>query len=128
MTVPAPFRARRTPYQYSPLTDRENRTHGGISSTGVSANMSNSEKARAAAFIKGDLGRKVVSVMIKKVFPGTSDAAVAALAAPVLGISVRHARRLIKGEHDASSSIVLALICLVGFEAALGLMLRAIVK
>jgi hypothetical protein len=57
--------------------------------------------------------------MLRKAFPGDSDNERAERGAPVLGISVRHFRRLLNCEHDAKLAQVLAVLILVGFEAAI---------
>lgn len=128
MTVPAPFRARRTPYtNTAPNTGHETHTHG-INGTGGSAHMSNSERARAETFVGSGASRKVVSNMMWRAFPGPSEAAVSERASLVLGLSDRHARRLLRGEHDASATIVMALMALIGFEAALSMIIKGAIR
>jgi hypothetical protein len=56
---------------------------------------------------------------MRRAFPGDSDNERAEAASPVLGISVRHARRLLNCEHDAKAPQVLALLVLAGFEISL---------
>ena len=56
---------------------------------------------------------------LRRAFPGDSDNERAIRGAPVLGISVRHFRRLLNCEHDAKVREVFAVIALLGFEAAL---------
>jgi hypothetical protein len=57
--------------------------------------------------------------LLWKAFPADSELAVAEQAAPVLGISVRHARRLLRGDHDPRLKHFIAVAALVGWEAAL---------
>lgn len=71
------------------------------------------------SILSGDRSRVVFAAMLRRAFPGDSDNERAERGAPVLGISVRHFRRLLNCEHDAKVSQVLAVLILVGFEAAI---------
>jgi len=73
----------------------------------------------ARAILRGERGRIVFAEMLRRAFPGDSDNERAERGAPVLGISVRHFRRLLNLEHDAKVSQVLAVVILIGFEAAI---------
>jgi hypothetical protein len=59
--------------------------------------------------------------MLWKAFPGDSELAVAERAAPVLGLSVRQVRRLLRGEHSARVEHVFAVSVVLGFETVLSM-------
>jgi hypothetical protein len=62
--------------------------------------------------------------MLRHAFPGDSDNERAERGAPVLGVSVRHFRRLLNCEHDAKAPQVLAVLVLIGLEAAIKIIFR----
>lgn len=78
---------------------------------------SNSRSARA--MLRGSTSRETFAAMLRRAFPGDSDNERAIRAAPVLGLSERHVRRLLNCEHDAKVREVFAVFALLGFEAAL---------
>lgn len=84
--------------------------------------LSNSRAARM--MLRGTVSRDLFAAMLRRAFPGDSDNERAIRGAPVLGISVRHFRRLLNCEHDAKVREVFAVIALLGFEAALSVFHR----
>lgn len=60
----------------------------------------------------------MVDRLLRLVFPAQSERAIAERAAPVLGLSERHVRRLLRQEHDASVTTFVTLMLLAGFEVA----------
>lgn len=86
--------------------------------------LSNSPRRTAQVMLRGTVSRKIYAAMLRKAFPGDSDNERAMRGAPVLGISVRHFRRLLNCEHDAKVPEVFAVIALIGFEAALSILHR----
>jgi hypothetical protein len=72
----------------------------------------------------GETGRRIFAAMLRLAFHGDSDNERAERGAPVLGISVRHFRRLLQCEHDAKVPQVLAVFLLIGFEAAITIINR----
>lgn len=82
-------------------------------------NLSDSKVARG--FVVGHRGRKLVAALLWKAFPSKSADELAERAAPVLGLSERHIKRLLKGEHSVNADVAFAVLALAGFEAGLSL-------
>lgn len=83
-----------------------------------------SDYAALRRFISGKRGRSLVPELLRLAFPARSVDEMAAKAAPVLGLTERHVKRLAAGEHSVSFDVGFALVLLVGFEATLALIYR----
>jgi hypothetical protein len=62
------------------------------------------------------------SLMLRRAFPGPSDAAVAAKAAPVLGVSSRQVQNWLQCRNDAGVGNVLAVIAIIGAETVFNIL------
>lgn len=91
-------------------------------SSGPLAKMS--DYAVLRRFISGKRGRALVPELLRLAFPARSVDEMAAKAAPVLGLTERHVKRLAAGEHSVSFDVGFALVMLVGFETVLAIIYR----
>lgn len=77
--------------------------------------------SRVRSLVSGSASRALFAKMLWRAFPADSEHAVAEKAAPVLGLSERHIRRLLQCDHSAKIEHFLAVAALVGFEATLNM-------
>lgn len=78
--------------------------------------MTNPSRSFAQSILSKSVGRELVARMLWAAFPGPSEHAVSERAAPVLDMSPKHIRRLLRQENSVNADVVVALIVLVGFE------------
>lgn len=83
-----------------------------------------SDYAVLRRFISGKRGRALVPELLRLAFPARSVDEMAAKAAPVLGLTERHVKRLAAGEHSVSFDVGFALVMLVGFETVIAIIYR----
>jgi hypothetical protein len=75
----------------------------------------------ARSLARSPFGRRLFSRMLWQAFPSHSEHEVAEKAAPILGLSERHVRRLLQCDHSAKIEHFLAVAAIVGFEAVLSM-------
>lgn len=75
-------------------------------------------------FLESDIGSRTLSRLLWAAFPGRSETEVAERASLVLGVTEKQARNWLRGIHDAKARHVMALIAIIGFEKAMGLIER----
>ena len=77
--------------------------------------------SRMRAILSAHDSRKLFARMLWRAFPADSEHGVAEKAAPVLGLTERHVRRLLQCEHSVKIEHFLCVAALVGFETVLAM-------
>lgn len=98
---------------------------GIVSNSYIGASLTLLSNSRPRATRAGEIAARVIfRTMLRKAFPGDSDNETAIKAERVLGLDQRHIRRLLNLEHDAKFRDALAVMAILGFEAALPFLMR----